>query len=261
MKNRNLILLGIAAFFIFLIISAPAAIITRTIENYTPARFQLVSGSVWNGSAGLMQLPGISVGPIQWKIKPLSLLRGALAMQLDIDNNNTGNSDIRGNAFVEVNAFGDVKLENANLSADAEWLFTQAAIPAAAAGRFQLQLERLSIGLKDRLPEVQGTFSWQNASVTYPQVYDLGEYQIALNYESSDENPVELVKGDIKDINSPLQVYGTALLYTSYRYVLDINVNATDNAPADLKRVIPLLGTQNADGAVNIRRQGSLAEL
>ena len=261
LKTKHLILLGVAAFIIFLIVSAPAAIITSTVERYTPVRFHLVSGSVWHGAAASMRLPGISLGPISWRIRPLSLFRGALAANLDIDSTNSSASDIHGNAFVEASFFGNVGVEDAILSADAEWLFTQAAIPAAASGTFELQIEKLSMNLSDPLPQIKGVLKWKNAAVTYPEIHKLGEYQVVLDYDSSDEHPVEVIKGDIKDINSPLQIQGTALLYTSYRYILDVNVNATDDAPGDLKRVVPLLGTRNDDGAVNIRRQGLLKDL
>lgn len=255
----QLTLLGLAAFVVFLAVSAPAAILTKTIAFYTPARFQNVSGTLWHGRAARLQVAGISVGPVVWRIKPSSLLRGALNTTLEVGTE-TPATEVRGTASIEAGFLsGVITVKQADVKADAEWAFVQAAIPVAAAGQLALNIDRLVVDTQKPLPRIQAELQWLNAGVSYPSVYDLGAYRLQLSHQPEDEP--QTIIGTINDINSPLKINGIAQLSADYNYTLNVNVSTTPAAPQDLQRILPLLGNQKPDGSVDIRRQGNLNNL
>jgi hypothetical protein len=259
--GTQLTLLGVAAFIVFLIISAPAAILTSTIEQFSKVRFQSVSGTLWNGGARGIKAPSITtdIGPVRWNIKPLSLLLGRLSLDIELGSMSPL-THLRGNASISASLFGTVKIRDAAFSADADWVFTQAVLPIAGDGVVELNIEHLHTDRKQPLPEIKGALHWRNAAVNYPQFYSLGEYQVQLAHRPED-GALDHIEGRISDINSPLKISGTLLLYTSYRYILDIDISTTPGAPGDIKRMLPLLGSPKPDGSINIRRQGLLQEL
>lgn len=254
----QLTLLGLAAFLVFLVVSAPAAILTKSIEHYTPAYFQNVTGTLWNGRAGGLQISGINAGPVTWKIHPASLLRGVLSITLQLGRQ-TPATQLRGNADIEASLSGVVTVKQAHLGTDATWAFARAAIPIAATGQLALDIDRLVVDPQKPLPKIQADVQWLNAGVSYPSVYDLGAYRLQLAHQPEDEP--QTIVGTIHDIDSPLKINGTVQLDTGYNYTLNVNVNTTPAAPADLQRVLPLLGNQKPDGSVDIWRRGNLNDL
>lgn len=254
----KLTLLGLAAFLIFLIVSAPAAVLTKTLEHYTPAYFQNVTGTLWSGRAGGLQISGINAGPVIWKIHPASLLRGVLSVTLQFGRQ-TPATQLRGNAAVEASLSGVVTVKQAHLDTEATWAFARAAIPIAATGQLALDIDRLVVDPQKPLPRIQAVVQWLNAGVSYPSVYNLGAYRLQLAHQPEDEP--QTIVGTVHDVNSPLKINGTAQLDAGYNYTLNVNVGTTPAAPADLQRVLPLLGNQKPDGSVDIRRQGNLKDL
>lgn len=254
----QLTLLGVAAFLVFLIVSAPAAVLTKSIEHYTPARFQNVSGTVWRGTAAHFQLAGMNTGPVTWTINPTALLRGVLSATLQVGTEEQA-SELRGSASLETGLSGTVSVKQANIHVDADWAFVQAAVPIAATGQLELAIEQLVLDPEKPLPKVHAELQWVNAGVSYPNVYDLGAYRLQLSHQPEDD-PQNII-GIINDINSPLKINGTVELDAGYNYTLNVNVNTTPAAPADIQRVLPLLGNQKPDGSVDIRRQGNLNSL
>lgn len=254
----QLTLLGLAAFLIFLAVSAPAAILTKTIEHYTAARFQNVTGTLWHGTAGRLQVSGINTGPVTWKIHPASLLRGVLSATLQVGTE-TPATELRGTAAIEAGISGVITVKQAHVGADAQWAFVRAAIPIAATGQLELDIDQLVVDNEKPLPKIQAELQWLNAGVSYPNVYDLGAYRLQLSHQPEDEP--QIIIGTINDINSPLKINGTLQLDAGYNYALNVNVSTTPAAPQDLQRVLPLLGNQKPDGSVDIRRQGNINSL
>ncbi|HEX7027296.1 MAG TPA: type II secretion system protein N [Gammaproteobacteria bacterium] len=254
----QLTLLGLAAFLVFLLISAPAAILTKAVEHYTPARFQNVSGTVWRGAADRFELPGASMGPVTWTIKPAAFLRGVLSATLQVGTEAQA-SELLGSASLEVGLSGVVTVTQAHANVDAAWAFMQAAVPIAATGELELAVEQLVLDPQKPLPKVHAELQWLNAGVNYPNVYDLGGYRLLLDHQPEDEP--QTIVGAINDIDSPLKINGTVELDSGYNYTLNANVSTTPAASPDIQRVLPLLGNQKPDGSVDIRRQGNLKSL
>jgi general secretion pathway protein N len=254
--NIRLIALGLCAFVIFLIVSAPATLLTGILSSNAPVEFNDVSGTVWHGQAMQITAQNIVIGPVEWTVHPWYMLRGELAGKLVI-HNSTSSDNVAGSMWLSFRIPGVLKIRDTNISADAEWAFMQAAVPIAARGRVLVHIEELQ-ARKDTLPKIVATLSWQNAGVSYPQDYSLGSYEIKVQHQP--ENDPEFIVADISDQNSPLHVNGQARLNAGGEYQLNIKLSADPDAPADITRVLPLLGTAQDDGSVNVQRRGQLNE-
>jgi len=252
--NTKLIALGVTAFLLFLIISAPASLITGAVASNSPVKFVQVSGSVWHGRSALIVGPQFTIGPVEWTLHPWYLLRGELAADIVIHDSTTS-GDIAGSTWAAVGLPGVIKLRDTNINAGAEWAFALAAIPIAPRGRINVQIKQLE-ARRGTLPEITGMIDWQNAGVTYPDEYDLGAYSIRLQNEP--ENKPERVVAHISDQNSPLHVQGQATLQADGNYQLDVRLSADPTAPPDIARVLPMLGRAQSDGSVRIQRNGKL---
>jgi general secretion pathway protein N len=252
--NTRLLILGLIAFLVFLVISVPATVMTGLIAGRAPVEFSGVTGTLWHGQA--MQVTGrdVVVGPLEWTIRPWSLLRGELAADVVI-HSSTDRDQIAGSVWLGLAIPGVAKIRNANITADAEWVFTQAAVPIAARGRILIHIEEL-IARRDRLPKINATLSWQNAGVTYPQDYNLGAYHVKVQHQPID-NP-EVVVLEISDQDSPLHINGEARMQANGEYQLDIRLRAEPDAPQDIVRVLPMLGAAQDDGSVHVQRRGTL---
>ncbi len=248
----RLLLLGVAAFLLILVFTAPATLLTKQIEQYTEIRFESVKGSLWRGSAERVIMPQTSIGPLYWNIKPSRLLFGRLSA--DIELKSTEKPGIQGTASIATTLLGKVFVHNAKFLADAEWVVIQLTLPIAAGGNMDLNINELIIE-RNRLPRIDAELNWQQAMITYPEVIDLGAFQLTVVHQPSD-NP-ERVLGVLKDINSPLTIDGDARLTADQKYTAELKVNTRPDAPQSLQNVLPLLpGIKNPDGSVTIRRSG-----
>lgn len=257
--NLRLITLGLIAFFVFLLVSAPATIVTGTVSRYAAVKFSHVSGTVWRGQAGSISARGIVVGPVSWKIHPWRLLRGELASDIMIESEGTAN-DVTGSLWLGLALPGVLRIRDADINADAKWAFATAAIPIVATGRIVVQIRDLNARERS-LPEIDASVRWANAGVSYPQKYQLGAYNIALQHEP--ETDPQHIVADISDESRVLHINGQAQLDGQGQYQLDVLVSADANAPEDIKRVLPMLalwGTQQKDGSVKVQHNGRLSD-
>ncbi|MBN1378629.1 MAG: type II secretion system protein N [Gammaproteobacteria bacterium] len=254
--NPKLIALGVIAFFVFLIATAPASIITGMVSRQAAVEFEAISGTVWHGQADKVVARGIVIGPVEWNLHPWYLLRGELAATLII-HNSAVTDDVSGSLWLAAGLPGVLKIRDADVSIDASWASTRAAIPIAARGKMLIKIDRLQIR-RDTLPEISATVSWQNAGVSFPQNYGLGTYNIEIQHEPADKP--ERVVANISDQDSLLHITGQAQFNQSGQYELDIRLSADATAPADIARVLPLLGTPADDGSVHIQRNGLLSD-
>ena len=254
MKNSlKLLCLGLLAFLIFLLITAPAPLLTKPLSKHSSVKFEQVAGSLWKGQAKQVHIEGIPIGAVAWDIHLTKLFAGQLAVTLLLGG--TNNSDLNGNIELSLRLPGELVIEQSHLQATAEWVVVQAELPIVPKGHVTLDIDQLYLQDK-KLPKVNAKLRWLNAGVTYPNTYELGAYHVSLNHEPA-EQPKKIV-GKIHDIDSPLHVVGSLNIDNQGRYNLDVNVSAESYAPADISQVLPFLGRKNADGSVNIQRDGSI---
>ncbi|WP_116813156.1 type II secretion system protein N [Steroidobacter cummioxidans] len=68
-----LVALGVGAFIIFAVVTLPASIVTSWLDS-SGVYAGGVSGTIWNGRAQVLQVQGVNVGGVEWKLHALGLL-------------------------------------------------------------------------------------------------------------------------------------------------------------------------------------------
>lgn len=257
MKNTvALVSLGLLAFLIFLLITAPATLLTRPLSERTPVRLDQVAGSIWQGEARDTRIMGVPIGVVAWDIHAWKLLSGKLAVTLQIGGQS--GAKLSGLVDVSLQLPGKLVINDSKLLADAEWVAVQAALPMVPKGQVQLDIQHFS-AQGPTLPEIDAELKWLQAGVTYPNVLELGEYQIKLKHEPAEQ--AERIVGQITDIDSLLHIKGNGSLDQQWRYQVNVNVSAESYAPAEITQMLPFLGRPNPDGSVDIKRNGALQSL
>jgi general secretion pathway protein N len=257
-NGAKLALLGVTAFIVFLITTLPASLLTHFIANTDSVHLERIQGTIWRGSVQQVHVQGTALGSVTWQVHPWSLFLGKLKLSLSVGQPATDIQTPQGTALVSINVFRTIAVHTADLTATADWVFTQAAIPIAADGRFLLHIES-AVFTQEQLPLLSAQLDWLDAQITYPQVHELGGYRFKLQHHP--EVAPEHLAGTVQDMDGAFNIDGTVKIQQNGDYQLAISVSTEPTAPQDLKRVLPLLGDMQGDGSIWIERQGNLLSL
>lgn len=74
------LILGFVCLLVALLLRAPASLIEKALPKGLPLQVQAWGGTLWHGQAAVQQ--GNESGVLQWQLKPLRLLTGTAALQL-----------------------------------------------------------------------------------------------------------------------------------------------------------------------------------
>ncbi|HEX5055543.1 MAG TPA: type II secretion system protein N [Gammaproteobacteria bacterium] len=254
-KGLMLALLGGAAFIIFLVLTAPASLLAHAIRSALPVELEGVSGTLWHGAIQRVSAPeNLQLGPLSWRLHGWRLLRGEISLSLEIP---ADAPNLSGKADAAVTILKTLYLSNVDLQADANWVFTQAALPIAAAGNFNLRIESAELR-RGQLPLLHGQLEWQNARVVYPQQHALGAYRLIMHPQP--ETDPEYLLGEISDINSPFKINGTVKIEHSGAYQFSARLATAPDAPQIFRDTLLFLGEPAADGSVSLERSGNIFE-
>ncbi|GMU42243.1 MAG: type II secretion system protein N [Xanthomonadales bacterium] len=133
-----------------------------------------VSGTVWNGQAVRASLRGHALGRLQWRIAPLSLLRGRPAAQLSLDGDG-----LKLDADLADAGEGRVRIEHLEVDADANWLAPALAIPALEpTGRLRVRGASLTLAANGWPEALEARIEWIEAGVRGTVVARLGTLMI-----------------------------------------------------------------------------------
>jgi general secretion pathway protein N len=245
-KTVWLVLLGILAFALMALATLPADVAIKPLA----ARGVIVSGvtgTIWKGSAQVVQSGQINVGAVQWKLHAVPLLTGK--------------------------AVADIKVARADGS-------VEATVTAAPSGRIlfenllaSLPLDSLppslSFGWKGtlhtRLAVLEIDNNWPARAIGTVEVVDLigpprqpasmGGFKLAF----PDQSPPGVVAGALTDISGPLQIAGTLELKAANRsYLINGLVSPRADAPPQLLNALQFLGPPDAQGRRPVALDGTL---
>ena len=250
MKKRHLILLGIIAFLAALIVRFPAASLLSWVKT-DKVKVVQVSGTVWNGEAGQIQLPDTeNIDNVSWSFNPSMLL----AAQASAD---TYFTYLGGQASVTAayGLTGDFSLSGGRYSVAAQALEVLLPLPLAEfRGELNLDLEDLVVAGR-QLKTVQGVVVWENAKLIRPVLADLGRVQLDVKPDGKKH------AFTINNKRGELRLSGEVILESDGRYNADIKIKPERNASRELTNSLKVLGRQRKDGSYRIQQQGRLSDL
>jgi general secretion pathway protein N len=234
---RSLAAAGVAAFLVFALITLPANVVVPRIqpEGVTLAG---LDGSVWNGSAQVLQIGGVHVGSVSWKLQPLALFTLQIAADVDLKRTD---GFARGGVRMGANR---VRLEDFSASLPIGVLSPQLA-PGGWAGSINARFAELT--LVDQWPvSANGTVDLIDLTGPARQPANLGTFQLKFPIESNEANTLA---GSIIDIDGPIRITGRIDLKAADRsYLIDALVATKPAAPASFSRTLQFLGPPDAQG-------------
>jgi general secretion pathway protein N len=182
-------LAGVAAYLLILLITLPAARVTKLLEqNITDLDLQSVTGSLFSGKADRVVIRGFGLGPVTWSLRPLSLLLARLEYRLDLKD-----PAFRGKGIVGTGPGGHVYLHDLQVELKPDSLINHfSPLPVQISGDVRLLIE--SMDFVDGFPrELSGHVDWVDARILEPMEMALGHVEAIL--QSEDHSLVCLLSG------------------------------------------------------------------
>ncbi|MDH5731294.1 MAG: type II secretion system protein N [Gammaproteobacteria bacterium] len=250
-SNKRLILVGVAAFLLFLIVQTPAHLIFGLVANNLPLKVYGVNGSVWNGEIEQINVGRESITGVQWSLHPSHLLMGRVAADISAS---LGQRRI--NAYAARSIGGDIVLKNVSGRIDAQTLLGLLKIPALQlGGEFNFNLQ--SVVLDGKIPlEAQGRVLWSDASSRFPQRLELGTLSAIVS--TTDKG----IQAELKDGgNGPLELNGDLTLTQKGDYDFNGVFASREGAQSMLGRSLNMMGRPNREGKVSVKNKGNLSAL
>ena len=200
MKRWSLFAIGLAAYAIALIATAPAALLDAGLQRTSEGSLRIAEaqGTLWSGSGQIeMRDKGgraAIASSLSWRVVPESLLRGHLVCETEL-----GHAARR---FPVTLSLSRIELTNADfrLPATVLGLGVPTLAPLGLTGEVLIRVASLSIA-RDAI--VGGaTLQWRTAGSALTPVSPLGDYELRLDGEGRTVNAL------LRTIAGPLQLEG-----------------------------------------------------
>ncbi len=247
-KRARFLLLGLISYFIFLIVTFPAAWAYRLIQNQLDG-IQLgdVGGTVWFGSARVLKTDNFHLQNVDWEIRFLPLLLGRLELKLD-----SADEELKFNAYAGRTLGGTFYIRE--LQGQVPVATLQAKTPySVPALQGQLIFDDLEIALSNgEIVKGTGHLLWKEATVTVGSPLELGAFSLQLETEARE------ITGKLKDAGGPLRAEGVVKLTPDGTYQFRGRFTPRDGN-SDLGRNLRMLGAPNSTGDYEINYNGHLS--
>lgn len=252
MKIRYYLITAILALALFLIINIPAASVVSALKTQLPQiNMQNVSGTLWQGSAQQVTVPGHVFRNVNWSVCAAHLLIARACIEFDALYNNSPLSGQLSVGMSQTLHGKDIRAEM-----NARTLGQLAALPMGEiAGDVALELASLS-WQPGGVPALNGIIKWSNASVTIAEMARLGDITITL--AESDENPIN---ASVSNQNGQLAIAGQASLGANTDYQVDLNLSLQNGASNNLKSSLSLFAKPQPNGQYLLKNSGNLKQL
>lgn len=231
-----MIAVAIAAFLLTLVLFLPATLIAgRLPPNVATGT---LSGTLWNGGADAVTVSGRLLGAARWKVLPLQIFRGRLAIDAELVR---PDGVARGRCALGLRRV--VELSNV----EAHWPIGELpvrALPPGWSGVIQATAPTLRLD-DGALTAVTGSIDILNVREPGPNGVALGSYHLTFD---DDSRQGDKLVGQIQDLQGPMEVSGTLTLGADRNYVIDGLVAARSGAPAGMVERLRYLGSPDAEG-------------
>ena len=244
-RTIKIALLCLAAYLLFLLANLPAAQVIPRLPLPAQLNIQDLSGTIWDGRARLVTYQGIPLNQVQWQLSPWGLLSGALWLELDAGNSRDAEQvSLKGSLVLGQNR---VATDGLQLFLPTDLIIAQfpLPLPVNAAGRFRVQLDKLSY--QDGCQELQGTGQWLNAQVAGTQGYiPLGNFEADLACQQQD------LLINIREPNS-FGLSAEARIPANFKIKVSGRFKPDTELPEEVHQAARLFGKPDAEGYYQIR--------
>lgn len=246
-RQRLLLAYGLLAYALFLLVTLPASVALRALPPSLQAglAYDNVRGSVWRGEMSALRFGQLAMGTLRWRVRPLALLRGRLAVSL-VGHSPHGQwrADV-GLAFAQT-----LYLEQVQAELDSR-LLDPLTRPFLLQGRLQIPALSGRLQPATRL-NLDGEIRWQDAAIGGVDDISLGAVEARLKPQQRG------TRITLRNRNSPLALDGTISLTENGDYTARFNLSNRDRKRQDIDELLNLLGRPDARGRVEIVQRGRL---
>ena len=200
MRNRYYILVGVIAYFVFLITTLPAAPVLAMFNDRMPVSINNVSGSLWNGRAGSVVTGKLTLDNVEWAFLPLRLLLARAAIDVDAEFNG---KPLDGRLATGLS--GNLAVDELNMRLGASDVASLVVLPLGElAGDFLLRINS-AIFQPGSVPRIDGTLKWNKAAVTVAETADLGNVSVSIKEDDTSPLTASISnKGGQLALNGPV---------------------------------------------------------
>lgn len=243
-SRKSLFAIGLLAFVAGIILMFPARV---AYQWFAPDRIDLggIKGSIWSGSARELNGGGLYLRDVQWQMRPLRLLTGKLAVDIEAT---PGNGFIEGGLALGLG--GDIAITNLKGSGSLQSFAGILKMPGLQ-GNVSLQFERLH--LRDGLPDAaDGTIAVAGLVAPLIDPASIGGYRVEFFTNETG------VIASVEDSNGAFDLAGSLTISGDRSYVFLGKVAATDRTSEKLRNQLRFLGSPDDRGRHEIRLEGAL---
>jgi general secretion pathway protein N len=242
MKPLGALLLGTAAYGVFLVATVPATWIAGRVAGATQGQVipANAEGTLWNGSARAdVRLPAtaFAIDDMRWRFLPSRLLAGRIAFAIEARV-----AGLQGNFEA---ARGPLAWSVRDLKAAGDAAALARIFPLAAAwqpaGAIAVEAEQLS--WDGRQVSGAATAEWRDAALSLSAARPLGSWRAQANAEGG------AFKITLATAKGPLRLSGNGTLPMQGRFTFAGEARAEAGRERELEALLDLLGSRRADGA------------
>lgn len=232
----KLIVAGVLAFLLTLIVCLPA----RVLGFFLPGQVTVghLAGTVWHGHTDSFAIDGRPYGALEWKLHPLHLFRGRLALDGHLSSTTR---DLRG--LFALGLGHSLQAWNVELRWPVDSLPFKG-VPPGWNGMVQATLREAA--LKDgKIQVLIGTLDARDLHKPPPENVAVGSYRLTFDEKSKQGN--KLV-GRLQDLDGPMEVSGTVTFDAGQPIMIAGLVKPRPGAAESILNTLNFLGPPDAQG-------------
>lgn len=218
----KLLPVGIAAYILFLVVTAPAAKLIPYFQSQLQGvQLAGISGTLWSGQALQLNVPPVQLTQVSWQFRPLALLLGAVEFKLDGQLSGRALSASAGRGLLSGPYLADV-----TGSVPAAELMAWAGLGMVELdGQMDFVLDEVEFS-GSNMPAVAGQLVWKPAMVLTPLELNLGLAELTTTIESGGITTGQLVAN-----GGALTLQGAVTLQPDGQYQLTGDVKKAGAVP------------------------------
>lgn len=241
-------LAAVLLYCLFLVSNLPAS---QAWQWFSPklqdVRLQGIEGTIWSGHAAQLTVRGIPLGKAAWRIFPLQLLLGHLAVKWHYQNGSGS-----GEGILRVAYNGDIRAGKTHMESDLTILRSLLPqMPVMLAGEVKLDITSAEIH-QGMLTELTGGADWLGGRTVSPVESDIGSFHAVFSTQK------QAIQAKLSDVSGPLSMQGILRLQPKggYSFIADLKPRA--GASAALLDALQQIARPSANGGFTLEYRGQL---
>lgn len=248
------ILLGTLFYLVSLVVTLPANLSygfwKENLGQAANVSLSGIEGSLWSGRAAQAVIQGQRFHPLEWSLKPLSLLWGQLEVAVEFTVEDGFGKGRGGYSLLSGYYIKDVEAW-LPLTTIARFVDLAALRPG---GKLNINLKNLqSDGAT--VTAAEGSLAWLDAEITLFQPVELGNYDFVLTQEK------DQVVGVLSDKGGPIEASGQLILKRDGEYIFDGLLAVRDASRNDLQQALQSMGRPDRSGKTKLLQKGNINQL